>query len=286
MVPLLGEFLSEGDAWERAERSSYGAKEKCVYGYVGIRNLGSICYMNSMLQQMFIIPPFRKGVLSVNDEQAPNIDNPHKIDDNILHQLQKLFGFLSLSNRCDYNPFPLCFSFKDIDGKPTNTAIQQDAQEFLNLAFDRFENLFKGTAYKYLTQSVFGGDTCTRTLCRKCGKVKKNYEPFYTLSLDVKNNKTLSDSLTKFVSDDIVDEYFCEQCQQKVQVCRNTFLHQLPNVLIVHLKRFAYNYDTFLNEKVYNIYIYIIYIDKWEIGISEINKRERIYRRRSESIIA
>jgi ubiquitin carboxyl-terminal hydrolase 34 len=82
------------------------------------------------------------------------------VDDNVLHQLQKMFGFLELSERQDYNPRDFCFAFKDFDGNPTNTHIQQDAQEFLNMAFDRIENLLKGTKEKYLLQSVFGGKTC------------------------------------------------------------------------------------------------------------------------------
>lgn len=33
-------------------------------GYVGLYNLGCICYMNSTMQQFFMNPAFRKGVLS------------------------------------------------------------------------------------------------------------------------------------------------------------------------------------------------------------------------------
>ena len=47
---------------------------------------------------------------------------------------------LELSERSDYNPFEFCFAFKEFDGNPTNTGEQKDAQEFLNLAFERLEN--------------------------------------------------------------------------------------------------------------------------------------------------
>ena len=46
-----------------------------------------------------------------------------KVDDNILHQLQRMFGFLELSDRRDYNPRGLCFSFKDWNGNPVNTGV-------------------------------------------------------------------------------------------------------------------------------------------------------------------
>jgi len=35
---------------------------KAATGYVGIKNLGCICYMNAMLQQFFMMPRFRFGV--------------------------------------------------------------------------------------------------------------------------------------------------------------------------------------------------------------------------------
>lgn len=37
-------------------------------------------------------------------------------DDNVLHQLQNMFGFLEHSDREDFNPEKFCFSFKDFDG--------------------------------------------------------------------------------------------------------------------------------------------------------------------------
>ena len=47
-----------------------------------------------------------------------------QIDDNLLRQLQRLFAFLEVSERGAYDPTEFCFSFKDFDGNPTNTALQ------------------------------------------------------------------------------------------------------------------------------------------------------------------
>jgi ubiquitin carboxyl-terminal hydrolase 34 len=40
-------------------------------GYVGIRNLGCICYMNAMLQQFYMTPTFRYGILMADDRKEP-----------------------------------------------------------------------------------------------------------------------------------------------------------------------------------------------------------------------
>lgn len=57
--------------------------EKSSTGYVGIKNLGCICYMNSLFQQLFMIQSFRNDLLSVKD---PNSDKVEK-EENMLFQL-------------------------------------------------------------------------------------------------------------------------------------------------------------------------------------------------------
>jgi hypothetical protein len=57
---------------------------------------------------------------------------------------------LELSDRSDYNPNGWCFSFKEYDGTPTKVMEQKDAQEFLNILFDRIDTSLKHTERKYL----------------------------------------------------------------------------------------------------------------------------------------
>lgn len=102
----------------RITKNSYNphAEKRSKLNYVGIKNLGCICYMNSMLQQFFLIPSFRYCLLQVNDNKPPQYsEGKLDIDDNVLHQLQKMFTFLELSERQYYNPHEFCHSFKDIN---------------------------------------------------------------------------------------------------------------------------------------------------------------------------
>ena len=112
-----------------------------------------------------------------------------------------------MSERSDYDSFGFLYSFKDWDGNPTNTAIQQDCQEFLNMLFDRLENQLRPTPQKYLTQSVFGGKTCSQIICTKCNYVKERQEDFYNLSLEIKGRKDVHESLKKMVEFDIINDY-------------------------------------------------------------------------------
>jgi ubiquitin carboxyl-terminal hydrolase 9/24 len=48
--------------------------EKSSTGYVGIKNLGCICYMNSLFQQLFMIKSLRNDILSVPEDKKQDKD--------------------------------------------------------------------------------------------------------------------------------------------------------------------------------------------------------------------
>jgi len=80
------------------------------------------------------------------------------IDDNLLKQMRRLFGYLELSARHAYDPKPFCYTFKEFDGGPTKIGEQKDSQEFLNIFFDRLENEMKPTSQRHLLKDVFAGN--------------------------------------------------------------------------------------------------------------------------------
>ena len=43
---------------------------RAVCGYVGLRNGGATCYMNSVIQQLYMIPGIPEAVLSIDEENA------------------------------------------------------------------------------------------------------------------------------------------------------------------------------------------------------------------------
>jgi ubiquitin carboxyl-terminal hydrolase 34 len=97
MTPLM-KLIKKHDGWNYSPPGSTGERSQ---KYVGLRNLGCICYMNSMMQQFFMIPTFRYNLLGIEDNIKEDMQEykGYMIDDNVLHQLQKLMAHLELSER-------------------------------------------------------------------------------------------------------------------------------------------------------------------------------------------
>jgi ubiquitin C-terminal hydrolase len=61
------------------------------------------------------------------------------------------------------------------------------------------------------------------------------------MALDVKNLLNLEESLKKWIKPEFIPDASCDSCNQKGKTKRY-MIKKLPNVLIVHLKRFSLNY--------------------------------------------
>ena len=229
-------------------------KESKKCGYVGLKNIGCICYMNSILQQMYMVTPFRNAIISSDDKKEiktnTSIYNNRFFDDNLLHQLQKMYTFLTFSEKQAYNPKDFCSAFKDLDGQSINIHMQQDSQEFYNTFCDKIESLLKKTKFKYVIDNIFTGKMCSSVICEQCHNLSNRFEDFYNLSLEVKNINNLYDSLKKFTAPEKIEEFNCETCNKKVTIKKLTSLAKLPNVLFIHLKRFYMNYEKEETEKI------------------------------------
>lgn len=58
------------------------------------------------------------------------------------------------------------------------------------------------------------------------------------------------DSLGKLIEGEVINDYHCEGCKKKVDVSKRTLISSTPNVLIIHLTRIIFNFDTFRNDKI------------------------------------
>lgn len=217
--------------------------EKASCGYVGLKNLGATCYMNSLMQQLFMLPGFRYGIFRADDDGEENKN------DSLLYQMQVIFGHLQESEKKYYDMQDFCNAYK-CDGQPTNTSVQMDVDEFLTMLFDKLERALKKNN---ILKDFFGGTIINQIISKGCEHVSEREEGFFTLSLEVKDKKHILESLDLYVVGDMLEgdnKYFCGTCSKKVDALKRCCIKTLPNTLIVHAKRFEFDLEAMKRTKL------------------------------------
>ncbi|KAJ6251615.1 ubiquitin carboxyl-terminal hydrolase faf-y-related [Anaeramoeba flamelloides] len=245
LIKIQQKNLILPDTWHYNPRLN----SKSKLNYLGLRNLGATCYLNSVLQQLFMIPEFRKKILSTPFEKNSQLP---------LYQLQKLFCNLLWNEKKFADPEDFCKSFIGYDGQPINPRIQQDADEFFNILFQKLENNLKEINYKenYL-YDLFGGKLVNQIIGLKETQVKsERLENFFVLSLPIIKGKKIEDSLSKYIEGDRLEgenQYYSEKLGKKIDALKRVCIHTLPKNLFLHLKRFEWNFNDMQRYKVNDV---------------------------------
>lgn len=157
--------------------------------------------MNSINQQLFMIPGFRNDVLSIKD---PN-NGKDKDEDNMFLNWQTLFAGLLLSEKMYVNPKTYCHAFKDWEGQPCNVLEQMDVEEYLNMFLDKLENAIKGTPQEKTIHYHFGGELANEMIGQTCPHKSSRKETMLNIGVTVKNKKSIHEGMQSFIQGDMLD---------------------------------------------------------------------------------
>ena len=248
--------------WSKSQDFEMNFNNREKQEFIGLRNMSSTCYMNSILQQFFMIPMLRETILTINTEKQ----------DSILYQLQLTFAALKT------------YEFKYYDPKYFTTVSklsfyeQMDADEYYGSLVDKLEtdinNISNSKNYQNIFKYFFGIKLTDELFFVECNHKRYNESLSYNIQLEVKNYNNINDSLKNYFKTEIMsgdNKIICEECKTK-RVCHKKLkLKTLPNILVISLKRFDYNYSNMSKFKLNNYFEF-----PFELNMSEflINKNE------------
>ena len=167
-------------------------------------------------------------------------------------EFQRMLAFLCHSEQRVYDTAAFCRAYK-VMGSPVDVNQQQDANEFFNLIFDQLENVLQGTNQRDLFRHIFGGVVQNSLVPKECGHISCTEEHFYGLSLEIKNKTSIVDSLHLYTQGEVLEgdnKFFCDTCKTHVNAVRRTAIKTLPKYLMLHLKRFEFDYKTLSHRKI------------------------------------
>ncbi|KAH9699309.1 ubiquitin carboxyl-terminal hydrolase 12 [Citrus sinensis] len=210
---------------------SYDSKKET--GYVGLKNQGATCYMNSLLQTLFHIPYFRKAVYHM-----PTTENDMP-SGSIPLALQSLFYKLQYSDSSvATKELTKSFGWDTYD-----SFMQHDVQELNRVLSEKLEDKMKGTVVEGTIQQLFEGHHMNYIECINVDYKSTRKESFYEVERLEGDNK-----------------YHAEQYGLQ-DAKKGVLFIDFPPVLQLQLKRFEYDFMRDTMVKINDRYEFPLQLD-------------------------
>ncbi|TKA81612.1 hypothetical protein B0A55_03555 [Friedmanniomyces simplex] len=213
---------------------NYDSKKET--GMVGLRNQGATCYLNSLLQSLYLTGAFRKAVY-----QIPTSTEEERASSSSAYALQRLFYRLQAD--------PVAVSTQELTHsfgwESRQIFEQQDVQELSRILMEKLEARMKGTEAANALPNMFVGKMKTYLRCINVDYESSRIEDFWDLQLNVSGCKSLDDSFKNYVEVETLEgenKYMAEGYGLQ-DAKKGVIFESFPQVLHLQLKRFEYDFQ-------------------------------------------
>lgn len=210
--------------------------------YLGLRNQGNTCYMNSLLQVLHHLPQFRGLVYDM--PTSLNCTD----DEWLALELQRVFFELQHAHEYGASEVGTEHLTRSFGWGPEDVLVQQDVQEFSRMLCEALQGRLQGWGQPDMVAELFEGRISSLTSCTKVDFQSEKTERFYDLQMQVHGCTSLHASLREFVREQELSGPNAYNTRRedlgRQEARRGARFKQLPPVLLMHLKRFDYDVET------------------------------------------
>eukprot|EP01101_Sappina_pedata_P002182 TRINITY_DN12439_c0_g1_i1.p1 TRINITY_DN12439_c0_g1~~TRINITY_DN12439_c0_g1_i1.p1 ORF type:complete len:1099 (+),score=421.81 TRINITY_DN12439_c0_g1_i1:26-3298(+) len=232
---------------------------KVETGFVGLKNQGATCYMNSLLQSLFHIGEFRRAVYSMPTSVPSEGTNGETKRETIPLALQRVFYNLQTS-QSSVGTKELTKSF----GWTSSDAFtQHDVQELNRVLCDTLETQMKNTIVGGTIERLFMGKIKNYIQCVNVDYSSERLENYYDLGMNVKGCRDIYESLEQYVEVEMLDgdnKYNAEGYGLQ-DAKKGVLFESFPPILELQLKRFEYDPYKDANTKINQRFAFPVELD-------------------------
>eukprot|EP00980_Cylindrotheca_fusiformis_P028571 scaffold22612_cov138-Cylindrotheca_fusiformis.AAC.5 len=255
-------------------------------GSVGMHNLGNSCFINSIVQCLNHMEPLTQYFLNGSYAKDLNRKNPLGSGGRVATAYAALLKEAWSGKYSALAPRMLKQTVASF-APQFNNSYQHDSQEFCQFLMDGLHedcNRVKSKPYVEELEG-FGMDDAKAAIetwrkhllrhdsiivdrcqgmhrshltCPKCGRESIKFDAFSTISLPLASDKhdsgmDLQFCIEKFLEGEQLDElnaWYCPGCKKHVCALKMIALWSVPDILILHLKRFTFDHCAIRNDVI------------------------------------
>ncbi|XP_078058440.1 ubiquitin carboxyl-terminal hydrolase 47-like [Mustelus asterias] len=217
--------------------------------FIGLKNQGATCYLNTLLQTLYMTPEVKEAIIRFVEKTDEKIDK----DTSICYQLKVLFAALDANHTA--NTYGIT---RNLGMNEQDVFKQQDVEEYFRRLLNKVATESDGSCN---VLQIYQSKVINSLKCLKC----KTETPEECILLDVPLSirsfdhsncfNSVNESLEEFLrvttlsGDNLC---YCETCDEKTETETRYYFESLPKILVLQLKRFEFDYTVMRFTKLHD----------------------------------